>query len=961
MLTVTSFSARHIGADSPATATMLAALGFDSVDDMLDAALPAAIRDREPLVLDAPLSEREALEQLRTFAAQNTVSTQMIGQGYADTVTPPAIQRGVLDNPAWYTAYTPYQAEISQGRLEALLNFQTVISDLTGLPTAGASLLDEPTAVAEAMLLMRRAVKGRDEGPIVLDAECLPQTIEVVRAQADAMGMLLRVEDIEEGWQPPADVVGVVLQQPGVSGRIRDLASVVDAVHEAGGLVTVAADLLSLAIMTPPGEYGADVAVGSAQRFGVPLFFGGPHAAFISVRAGLERQLPGRLVGVSLDSSGNPALRLALQTREQHIRRDRATSNICTAQALLAIVASFYAVYHGPDGLRRIAEGVHAHAVMLYDLLEAASFEPVHAGFFDTVVVEVGDADAAVARAADAGVNIRRVDERTIGISVDETTTGDDVMAAVAAVTAPAGWMGYAPTDEVRIPEALRRTSEYLTHPTFHSYRSETALMRYMRSLADKDLALDRTMIPLGSCTMKLNAAAEMAAITWPEFAGLHPYAPADQTRGSRTLIAQLEGWLARITGYADVSVQPNAGSRGEYAGLLAIAAYHRSRGEERDICLIPSSAHGTNAASAVLAGMKVAVVATAPNGTIDHRDLEAVLEKHQGKVAAIMITYPSTHGVYETDVKWICDAVHQAGGQVYIDGANLNALVGYARPGAFGGDVSHLNLHKTFAIPHGGGGPGVGPVAAAAHLAEFLPRIPGMPAADAGDSSGSDDPSASAARRHGPLLAGAPFGSAGVLPISWAYVAMMGGEGLTQATGAAVLAANYVAAKLDHAFPVLYRGPGGLVAHECILDLRPLAAATGITAEDVAKRLIDFGIHAPTMSFPVAGTLMVEPTESEDLRELDRFIDAMLEIRAEIGDVEAGTLKPEDTALRHAPHTAAVVVSSTWNRAYTREQAAFPGPVSPAAKYWPPVGRIDNAHGDRNLVCACPPMEEYQ
>lgn len=941
---MTSFSARHIGADSPATATMLDALGLESIDALLDAALPAAIRDREPLVLDAPLSEREALEQLRQFAAHNTVATQMIGQGYSDTVTPPAIQRGVLDNPAWYTAYTPYQAEISQGRLEALLNFQTVISDLTGLPTAGASLLDEPTAVAEAMLLMRRAVKGRDEGPIVLDSECLPQTVEVVRAQADAMGMLLMVEEIQEGWQPPADVVGVVLQQPGVSGRIRDLAPVVDAVHEAGGLVTVAADLLSLAIMTPPGEYGADVSVGSAQRFGVPLFFGGPHAAFISVRKGLERQLPGRLVGVSLDSSGNTALRLALQTREQHIRRDRATSNICTAQALLAIVASFYAVYHGPDGLRRIAEGVHAHAVMLYDLLEAASFEPVHAEFFDTVAVEVGDADAAVARAAEAGVNIRRVDERTVGISVDETTTGDDVMAVVAAVTAPAGWMGYAPTDEVRIPAALRRTSEYLTHPTFHSYRSETALMRYMRSLADKDLALDRTMIPLGSCTMKLNAAAEMAAITWPEFAGLHPYAPADQTRGSRTLIAQLEGWLARITGYADVSVQPNAGSRGEYAGLLAIAAYHRSRGEERDICLIPSSAHGTNAASAVLAGMKVAVVATAPNGTIDHRDLEAVLEKHQGKVAAIMITYPSTHGVYETDVKWICDAVHQAGGQVYIDGANLNALVGYARPGAFGGDVSHLNLHKTFAIPHGGGGPGVGPVAAAAHLAEFLPRIPGV------ESS-----------RRGPLLAGAPFGSAGVLPISWAYIAMMGAEGLTQATGAAVLAANYVAARLDHAFPVLYRGPGGLVAHECILDLRPLTAATGITAEDVAKRLIDFGIHAPTMSFPEAGTLMVEPTESEDLRELDRFIDAMLEIRAEIGDVEAGTLRPEDTALRHAPHTAAVVVSSAWDRAYTREQAAFPGPVSPAAKYWPPVGRIDNAHGDRNLVCACPPMEEYQ
>jgi glycine dehydrogenase len=948
---VTSFADRHIGPDAPALETMLAAVGQPSLDALIDAAVPASIRLDDVVVLPDPRTEQDVLAALRTMAGRNTVAVSMIGQGYSDTVTPMAIQRGVLENPAWYTAYTPYQAEISQGRLEAMLNFQTLVSDLTALPVAGASLLDEATAVAEAVLLMRRAIRGREGGRIVLDAECLPQTIAVVSAQAEAIGLPLEVHDLGDGWQAPEDLVGVVIQQPGQSGLVRDVTPVIDAAHAAGGLVTVAADLLSLCVVKAPGELGADIAVGSAQRFGVPMFFGGPHAAFIAVREGLERQLPGRLVGVSVDADGDVAYRLALQTREQHIRRDKATSNICTAQALLAIVASFYAVYHGPEGLREIALQVHTMAATLADALRARGVAIRHEHFFDTVVLDVPrGADSVIARVAARGINIRRLDADSVAIACDERTTPEILTTIVEAVLdKPAPWRVYTgPT--VTIPVRMRRTSDYLTHPVFHAHRSETALMRYMRRLADRDLALDRTMIPLGSCTMKLNSAVEMAAVSWPEFAQIHPFAPAEQTAGYREMIAQLEGWLADITGYAAVSVQPNAGSRGEYAGLLAIRGYHLAQGQgERDVCLIPASAHGTNAASAVLAGMRVVVVATAADGEVDLVDLRAKLAAHEGRVSCIMITYPSTHGVFEEHVGEVCAAVHEAGGQVYIDGANLNALVGIAKPGHFGGDVSHLNLHKTFCIPHGGGGPGVGPVAVAQHLVPFLP--------------GSDAPVQSPAElaRTGAPVSAAPYGSAGILPISWAYIALMGHEGLRRATETAVLAANYVAARLEPHFPVLYRGPGGLVAHECILDIRPLTAATGITAEDIAKRLIDFGIHAPTMSFPVAGTLMVEPTESEDLGEIDRFIEAMVTIREEIAAIERGEITAEDSALRHAPHTVAMVAADSWTQAYSREQAAFPVRALRVDKYWPPVRRIDNAHGDRNLVCACPPLGEYE
>ncbi|WP_084074385.1 aminomethyl-transferring glycine dehydrogenase [Demequina sp. NBRC 110052] len=946
---MTSFADRHIGPSDDAVETMLDAVGHPSLAALAEAAVPGSIRLDDVLQLPEARSEQEVLGALRRFAGSNRTAVQMIGQGYSDTVTPAVIQRGVLENPAWYTAYTPYQAEISQGRLEALLNFQTMIADLTALPVAGASLLDEATAVGEAVLLMRRAVKGKDGGIVVLDSETLPQTVAVVEAQCRAIGLPLRVEELVEGWEAPEDLVGVVVQQPGASGVLRDVTPVIEAAHGVGALATVAADLLSLALVKAPGELGADIAVGSAQRFGVPLFFGGPHAAFISVREGLERQLPGRLVGVSVDAEGAPAYRLTLQTREQHIRRDKATSNICTAQALLAIVSGFYAVYHGADGLREIAMRVHSTAVAAADALTAAGVTVRHEHFFDTIVCEVpGGADSVVARAAAEGINLRRVDADTVAIACDEVTELHTLDMVVEAFTAAKRHPIYSPP-RVAIPRELRRTSDYLTHPIFSAHRSETSLMRYMRRLADRDLALDRTMIPLGSCTMKLNSAVEMAAISWPEFATIHPFAPADQTRGYREMIAQLEDWLAEITGYAAVSVQPNAGSRGEYAGLLAIHEYHRSQGEERDICLIPASAHGTNAASAVLAGLKVVVVATASDGEIDMADLRAKLEQHAGKVSCIMLTYPSTHGVYEEQVGEVCAAVHDAGGQVYIDGANLNALVGLAKPGHFGGDVSHLNLHKTFCIPHGGGGPGVGPVAVAEHLVPFLPELQ------------------QAVRRPQELLrkgapvSAAPYGSAGILPISWAYIALMGGPGLLRATQVAVLAANYIAARLDDAFPVLYRGPNGLVAHECILDLRPLTKATGITAEDVAKRLIDFGIHAPTMSFPVAGTLMVEPTESEDLAEIDRFIDAMLAIREEIAAVERGDISAEDSPLRHAPHTVAMVAGDAWSQAYTREQAAFPAPYLRVDKYWSPVRRIDNAYGDRNLVCACPPLEEYE
>ena len=936
------FADRHIGprdSDSPA---LLAPIGdYRTLDELTDAAVPAAIRTGRPLDLPVARTEAEVLSDLRTIAAKNTVHTQMIGLGYSDTLTPPVIRRNVLESPAWYTAYTPYQPEISQGRLEALLNFQTVVADLTALPVANASLLDEATAVAEAMALMHRAAKGRT-GVVVLDADCLPQTRAVTEGRAQAAGLGLVVADLSAGLpELDQDLIGIVVQAPGASGAVRDLAPLIAAAKDRGALVTVAADLLSLTLLTAPGELGADIAVGSSQRFGVPLFYGGPHAAYMAVRTGLERMLPGRLVGVSIDADGATAYRLALQTREQHIRREKATSNICTAQALLAIVASMYAVYHGPAGLRSIAERVHGHAASLADGLRTAGVEVEHAVFFDTVrAVVPGRSAQVLAAALERGINLYAPDSDHVQIACDEVTTAAHIEQVLAAFGA-----GAPGSSEPVIPDALRRTSEYLTHPVFHRHRSETAMLRYLRALSDKDLALDRTMIPLGSCTMKLNATVEMESISWPEFAGLHPFAPADQAAGYTELIDDLSGWLAEITGYAAVSVQPNSGAQGEFAGLLAIRGYHQANQVEgapvRDICLIPASAHGTNAASAALAGMRVVVVATADDGAILLDDLRAKLEQHGPQVAAIMITYPSTHGVYEEDVRTVCDLVHAAGGQVYIDGANLNALVGLARPGEFGGDVSHLNLHKTFCIPHGGGGPGAGPIGVAEHL------IPHLPSVDLGVTGA-------------PAVSAAPFGSAGILPISWAYVALMGADGLRRATQTAVASANYLAARLNDHFPVLYTGPAGLVAHECILDLRAITKETGVTAEDVAKRLMDYGFHAPTLSFPVAGTLMVEPTESEDLAELDRFVDALVAIRGEIDAVAAGRWPLEDSPLRNAPHTAASVTADVWDHPYGRELAAYPVAALRGAKYWPPVRRIDGARGDRNLICACPPIEAY-
>ncbi len=940
------FVDRHIGPRPAELDAMLAAIGAGSLTELAAAAVPDSIQDREaaPSTLPPAATETEVLAELRRLAERNTVTVPMIGLGYHGTVTPTAIRRGVLESPAWYTAYTPYQPEISQGRLEALLTFQTTVSDLTGLPVAGASMLDEATAAAEAMTLLRRA--GRSSSPrFVVDADTLPRTLEVLHTRAAPLGIELVVADEASAHLPDGDFFGVLLAYPGASGSVRDLRPLIDEAHGRGALVAVAADLLALTLLTPPGELGADAAVGTTQRFGVPLGFGGPHAGYLSVAAKLARQLPGRLVGMSRDADGNPALRLALQTREQHIRREKATSNICTAQVLLAVVAACYAVYHGPDGLRAIARRAHRMAAVLAAGLRAAEgragVEVVHEAFFDTVLARVpGRAEAVADAAHAAGVALRRVDADTVGISCSELTT----VAHVEAVWAAFGVTGDvtaldAATDDA-LPAALARTSEYLAHPVFHRHRSETSLMRWLRRLADADLALDRTMIPLGSCTMKLNAATEMEPVTWPAFADLHPFAPAADAAGTLELISDLERWLAELTGYAAVSLQPNAGSQGEFAGLLAIAAYHRSRGEEhRDVCLIPASAHGTNAASAVMAGMRVVVVATAPTGELDLDDLRAKLDEHRAALAALMITYPSTHGVYEATVREVCDAVHAAGGQVYVDGANLNALVGVARPGAFGGDVSHLNLHKTFCIPHGGGGPGVGPVAVASHLAPFLPGRGTVGAVSA-----------------------APYGSPGVLPISWAYVRLMGAAGLRRATLTAITAANYVAARLGEHYPVLYTGAGGHVAHECILDLRGITRDTGVTVEDVAKRLADYGLHAPTMSFPVAGTLMVEPTESEDLAEIDRFVDAMIGIRGEIARVAAGEWSAEDNPLRGAPHTAASVLDK-WDHPYSRELAAYPGAVVPGVhdrKVWPPVRRVDGAHGDRNLVCSCPPVEAY-
>ncbi|WP_432208230.1 aminomethyl-transferring glycine dehydrogenase [Citricoccus nitrophenolicus] len=951
------FTSRHIGPRPSDAEHMLSVLGFDSLADLVDAAVPADIRQDTPLNLPPALTEAAVLEDLRAIANRNVVKTQMIGQGFFDTVTPPVVLRKVLENPAWYTAYTPYQPEISQGRLEALLNFQTMVSDLTGLEIANASMLDEASAAAEAVLLMHRANKKAKDGITLLDADLYPQTRAVIEGRAQALGLDVRTADLAGGL--PEDLAGeleaqglcgIVLQQPGDSGRIHDHAAVISQAKDRGAMVTVAADLLSLALITPPGEQGADIAVGNTQRFGVPLFFGGPHAAYMAVPKGLERQLPGRLVGVSQDAAGRPAYRLALQTREQHIRREKATSNICTAQALLAITASMFAVYHGPEGVTAIAEHAHRQATRLAAALESAGFTLTQDAFFDTVQVSVPSLARTVVTAAEAaGVNLRLVDVGTVGISCDETTTDEDLVAVLSAFGAPresldaGGAQGGGeavgndagrPAQE-RIPASQRRSSAFMTHPVFNTYKSETQMLRYLKRLSGYDLALDRTMIPLGSCTMKLNATAEMESISWPEFCSIHPFAPDHQTEGWRFLLGDLEEKLAEITGYAAVSIQPNAGSQGEYAGLLAIRRYHLDQGEgERDICLIPASAHGTNAASAVLAGLKVVVVATAPDGTIDSDDLTAKIEANAGQVAAIMITYPSTHGVYDADVREVCRKVHEAGGQVYIDGANLNALVGLAQPGQFGGDVSHLNLHKTFCIPHGGGGPGVGPVAVAEHLAPYLP---------------------SAERP----ITSAPYGSAGVMPISWAYLYLMGAEGLTDATRHALLNANYVAKRLGSTFPILYTGETGLVAHECILDLRELTARSGVTAEDVCKRLIDYGFHAPTLAFPVAGTLMVEPTESEDLAEIDRFIDAMVSIHAEMEATTPETL--EASVLRNAPHPAEVLTADEWDRDYPRSQAAYPVDSLRRDKYFPPVGRIDGAWGDRNLFCSCPPVESFE
>jgi glycine dehydrogenase len=947
------FASRHIGPSAADTGRMLAALGYGSLDELTGAALPAGLGASGGLTgLPPAATEDEALAMLRGLAAANQVLTPMIGLGYYGTITPAVIRRNVLENPAWYTAYTPYQPEISQGRLEALLNFQTMVEDLTGLDVAGASLLDEATAAAEAMTLARRA--ARTGSVFLADARCLPQTLAVLATRAEPLGITLVTAEVTEqeiAAQPAGELFGVLLPYPDATGEIRDLRPVIAAAKEHGALTTVAADLLALTLLVPPGELGADIAVGTTQRFGVPMGYGGPHAAYISVRDGLQRQLPGRLVGVSVDAAGHPAYRLALQAREQHIRREKATSNICTAQVLLAVMAGMYAVYHGPEGLAAIARGVHGKAAALAATLRAAGCAVEHAAFFDTVAVSgiPGGAAAGMSRARRLGYNLYLAGPDTVQVACDETTTGQHLRDVAAALSDsdPAGVELAAPAGV--LPAALARASAFLTHPVFHEHRSETAMLRYLRRLADFDIALDRSMIPLGSCTMKLNAAAEMEPITWPQFANLHPFTPPDQVPGYTSLLADLQTWLAEITGYAAVSLQPNAGSQGELAGLLAIRGYHAARGEQdRDACLIPESAHGTNAASAVLAGLRVVVVKCGHDGAIDVADLRAKLAAQQGRVAAIMLTYPSTHGVFEETVTQVCDLVHEAGGQVYVDGANLNALVGLAKPGRFGADVSHLNLHKTFCIPHGGGGPGVGPVAVGAHLAPYLPgkAFPGGPAAEAGGT--------------GPVAA-APYGSAGILPISWAYIAMMGADGLRRATQMAILAANYVARRLAPHYPVLYTGQGGLVAHECIIDLRQITKETGVTVEDVAKRLIDYGLHAPTMSFPVAGTLMIEPTESEDLAELDRFCAAMISIRQEIARVAAGDFDGGDNPLCNAPHTARMLLASDWKHHYTREEAAYPLAGDHRAKYWPPVRRIDQAYGDRNLVCACPPPEAFQ
>ena len=941
-----SFIDRHLGPRSADAEQMLETLGYSSLDALMDAVVPSQIRLDGELQLPAPLSEHEAQAKIAGYAAKNKVLAQMIGAGYYDAVTPAVLRRNILENPGFYTSYTPYQAEISQGRLEALLNFQNTVMELTGLEIANSSLLDEASAVAEAAVMMHRANRKVKNGFFAIDSRCLPQVISVTRGRAEMLGIPFVITDFSEGL-PEGDLYGIVLAYPGNEGDIRDIEPLIKAAKERNALVTVVADLLALTLLKSPGELGADIAVGNTQRFGLPFFFGGPHAAYMAVHKGMERTMPGRLVGVSKDSAGKPAYRLALQTREQHIRREKATSNICTAQALLAIVAGAYAMYHGPEGLRAIANRLHTNAARVATALKAAGYGITHDTFFDTVVVEAaGRADELVAKALEAGVNIRRFDENRVGISVGESH-GEELLKGL--VEALGGTLGEADA-QYDLPAELLRTDDYMQHPIFHKYRSETEMMRYLRHLADKDLALDRTMIPLGSCTMKLNAAAEMEPISWPEFANIHPLVPENQAEGWHELIKDLSEWLVAITGYDAISLQPNSGATGEYAGLRAIRSFHEANGDhERDTVLIPLSAHGTNAASAALAGLKVAGVATAADGSIDVDDLKAKIEKYGPKVAGIMITYPSTHGVFEEQVAEVCQLVHEAGGQVYLDGANLNAQMGFAQPGKFGGDVSHLNLHKTFSIPHGGGGPGVGPLAVREHLAKFLP----------GDAYRAD------AEGKLPNDAALPisqafFGSAGVLPISWMYIAMTGAQGLKDSSQYAVLNANYIAKKLNDKYPVLYTGPGGLVAHECILDLRHLTDKSHVTAEDVCKRLMDYGFHAPTLAFPVPGTLMVEPTESESKEELDRFIEAMETIYDEIIEVAEGKVAVEDSVLRNAPHTVDVVSADEWDRAYTRTQAAFPVPSLRVNKYFTPVGRIDGAGGDRNFVCECPPMEAF-
>ena len=942
------FADRHIGPTHHDEGLMLSSLGYKDLETFISDVVPAniAISGVIESAIEPGISEVAAIAELRALAKKNTVLRSFIGTGYYGTIVPPVVKRNVLENPAWYTAYTPYQPEISQGRLEALFAFQTMVCELTGLDISNASMLDESTAAAEAMTLARRSSKLSDDAVFLIEEHLHPQTKAVVITRAKPLG--IRVVEVDFGHVArdgyDGEFFGALVQYPDTTGEIIDYTKFAEYAHSRGALVIAATDLLALTLLKAPGEWGADVAVGTAQRFGVPMGFGGPHAGFLAVRSGLERSMPGRLVGQSIDATGSPAFRLALQTREQHIRRDKATSNICTAQVLLANMSAFYAMWHGPAGLKNIALRVHNFASRLQKAANSRNDQ-----VFDTVTVDVKDADAIHAKAIASGFNFGRVSATEVRISFDETTTEDD-FAKVLAV------LGLQDASASNLPQELLRTSSYLTHPVFNTNHSETAMMRYLRNLADRDLALDRTMIPLGSCTMKLNSVTEMEAVTWPEFSSLHPFAPADQSVGSRELIDQLSQWLVSITGYDAVSLQPNAGSQGEFAGLLAIRNYHDSRGDQsRTICLIPSSAHGTNAASAVMAGMKVVVIECDENGNVSVADIKAKIAEHGSALAALMITYPSTHGVFESAVSDICALVHDAGGQVYVDGANLNALVGVAQPGKFGADVSHLNLHKTFAIPHGGGGPGVGPVIARAHLAPFLPNHP-LDAA-AGPATGP-----------GPI-SGAPYGSASILPISWAYIRLLGGAGLTHSTQVAILSANYMAARLNDSFPILYTGANGRVAHECILDIRPLTAISGVSVDDIAKRLMDFGFHAPTMSFPVAGTLMIEPTESEDIREIHRFIDAMIAIRAEIQEIIDGKISIEDSALRHAPHTARAVTSSDWSRGYSREQGGYPAPldglvagelIGARMKYWPPVARIDGAHGDRNLICACTPISDY-